>query len=741
MDSLEGDIGIPSFTKPPRRASTLPSTTSNRTTNSTPHVPLPTPTPRSASLREVEHTRDLTRRLSFPDARLQDETLEKLRRWIIGFVLVDFDIDTGPNLDNNYPHFSLPPSVQHQLAFSSLPEGDLPPSVTIDEQGYSYSWRIPYPEEAELEKLEREKGKGKERYLRLPKPREGEETDGGLYGYVWFSQEQNTTLRRNYSQRSLVLLTHHPHLPGLFSSVLEILGPLHFLHAKQSGAKGGMVESACLNIAAWPEPIPGTNLELPLLGTVLNVSLPLPYQAQYPTTPTQPPPPIASTSGSGTGTLSILTSTTIPILFLPATQPLTPLCLLLFSPQSLISPSLSTSTPGGTGGSAGIGFTKLLLIWELLVLEEPLLVYSNDPKSGSEVLTHFKNLIRPIPFKSDSKPYFHIHDPSFPLLCRPGSKPPPGLLLSSTNPLVLQNCSKTWPHLLRIDRTHSSTSTPSLPSSSAYASQQSTLSPLSANSSSSSSTSTTKTSPTTNGISPLIGRRKGIFEDSLSARGSPGRASSTNGSISSSRSSSLASTNRQSLQHNDVWSNEGGDNGGSRSSSPRPGVGGGIGGGLGLGFKGSSKSTTNGTGGVNGGSVVEKGTNGDGWGLKSERKRHVKKDEDVWKLVQQKWVQRDYIGCDEVIYRHFASLTEKLLSPLSRYLLTASSTPSSSEFRQSLKTHGTPLSLRSTNNFSVSFSQPGTNATERFYARFWDTRGCREWRGLREKEREKVLRG
>lgn len=139
----------------------------------------------------------------------------------------------------------------------------------------------------------------------------------------------------------------------------------------------------------------------------------------------------------------------------------------------------------------------------------------------------------------------------------------------------------------------------------------------------------------------MIGRRKGIFEDSLSARGSPGRASSTNGSISSSRSSSLASTNRQSLQHNDVWSNEGGDNGGSRSSSPRPGVGGGIGGGLGLGFKGSSKSTTNGTGGVNGGSVVEKGTNGDGWGLKSERKRHVKKDEDVWKLVQQKWVQRD----------------------------------------------------------------------------------------------------
>lgn len=34
------------------------------------------------------------------------------------------------------------------------------------------------------------------------------------------------------------------------------------------------------------------------------------------------------------------------------------------------------------------------------------------------------------------------------------------------------------------------------------------------------------------------------------------------------------------------------------------------------------------------------------------------------------------LGCDEAIYKHFASLTEKLLSPISRYLLTATSSPS-----------------------------------------------------------------
>jgi len=56
-------------------------------------------------------------------------------------------------------------------------------------EGYSYSWRIPYPTgEKELNKFDEEIG-GK--VLRLPKSQlEEEEGDGALYGYVWFSQEQ-----------------------------------------------------------------------------------------------------------------------------------------------------------------------------------------------------------------------------------------------------------------------------------------------------------------------------------------------------------------------------------------------------------------------------------------------------------------------------------------------------------------------------------------------------------------------
>ncbi|GAA5905596.1 uncharacterized protein JCM6883_005382 [Sporobolomyces salmoneus] len=651
MDSVEGDIGVASFTdsrsrySPPRRSATLPSPTSSTS------VPSTAPTLRQSRTPSLPPTsKDLTRRLSFPDARLQDETLANLNRWIIGFVLVDFDVDTGPlcqNVDNNYPHFTLPTSVQKQLAFSSLPEGDIPPSLTS--QGYSYSWRLPYPNEQELRKAEQEQ---RQPVLRLSKTSSDEttETDGAMYGYVWFSQEQNSSLRRNYSQRSLVLLTQYPHLSGLFSSVISILGPLHFLHAKQSGAKGGMVESACLNIASWPPYREGSTLELPLLGSVLNVEIPLPFQAQYPkvlpsiVVPARVPTP--SSTKPPTPALSILTSTTTTPRILPATHPLTPLSVLLFSPRtpnpSPASSTNATLTP--TSGGGGLSFTKLLLIWELLVLEEPLLVYVSDPKSGSELLCHLRNLIRPIPFKGDLKPYFHIHDPSFPILCgRPGSKPKLGLLLAATNPLVLKNCQKTWPHILRLDR---STTPTAMLSDLLFGS--STLSPVSA-------------SPKP-AISPSIDRRKEFFGE--------------NTAKSASRSSSVASINR-------VKAKEGGHGGfdsrsstsSTRSSSPAslaPAATSTSSARLPIPSTSPPKKSTIGTAGGSG-SASESW-----WGLKSERKRHLKKDDQVCALIEQKFKEGDYLGCDEVIYKHFASLTEKLLSPISRYLLTTSPTSSPS---------------------------------------------------------------
>lgn len=82
------------------------------------------------------------------------------------------------DLDSTYPSMTWPPSLQANIAFSSLPEGDLPTAGA-----HSYSWRIPIP---------------------YPEPPPGGRRasissnmdvslgagDGFLYGFVYFVQEK-----------------------------------------------------------------------------------------------------------------------------------------------------------------------------------------------------------------------------------------------------------------------------------------------------------------------------------------------------------------------------------------------------------------------------------------------------------------------------------------------------------------------------------------------------------------------
>lgn len=104
-----------------------------------------------------------------------------------------------PDLDNVYPPTRFSAAVQTNIAFSSLPEGDLPTAGA-----HAYSWRIPVlPPTREEQELEGYKPPD-------PLPEGG---DGWLYGFVWFSQEKVTILtvrwvlqiadRPRYSNRML----------------------------------------------------------------------------------------------------------------------------------------------------------------------------------------------------------------------------------------------------------------------------------------------------------------------------------------------------------------------------------------------------------------------------------------------------------------------------------------------------------------------------------------------------------
>lgn len=85
------------------------------------------------------------------------------------------------------------------------------------------------------------------------------------YGYCLFRQQRDTSVKRNYRQKSLVLISQHDFVP-LFAHLVKTISTLDF------SVSPTLVESACSNIAAWAGPEVGLQ-ELPFLGSLLDVHM------------------------------------------------------------------------------------------------------------------------------------------------------------------------------------------------------------------------------------------------------------------------------------------------------------------------------------------------------------------------------------------------------------------------------------------------------------------------------------
>ena len=85
------------------------------------------------------------------------------------------------------------------------------------------------------------------------------------YGFCLFRQQRDTAVKRNYRQKSLVLVSQHDYAP-LFAYLIKTISLLDF------EVSPTLIESACSNIAAWGPPEVGLQ-ELPFLGSLLDVHM------------------------------------------------------------------------------------------------------------------------------------------------------------------------------------------------------------------------------------------------------------------------------------------------------------------------------------------------------------------------------------------------------------------------------------------------------------------------------------
>uniref|UniRef100_A0A670ZV48 DENN domain containing 6B n=1 Tax=Pseudonaja textilis TaxID=8673 RepID=A0A670ZV48_PSETE len=88
------------------------------------------------------------------------------------------------------------------------------------------------------------------------------------------------------------------------------------------------------------------------------------------------------------------------------------------------------------------------LLWELVLLGEPLVVVAPSPAMSSEMVLALASCLAPLKYCCDFRPYFTIHDNEFKEYTT-RTQGPPSVLLGVTNPFFIKMLQH-WPHLLRL---------------------------------------------------------------------------------------------------------------------------------------------------------------------------------------------------------------------------------------------------------------------------------------------------
>ncbi|XP_033017357.1 protein DENND6B isoform X3 [Lacerta agilis] len=90
----------------------------------------------------------------------------------------------------------------------------------------------------------------------------------------------------------------------------------------------------------------------------------------------------------------------------------------------------------------------LQMLWELLLLGEPLVVMAPSPAASSEMVLALTSCLAPLKFCCDFRPYFTIHDSEFKEYTT-RTQAPPSVVLGVTNPFFIKTLQH-WPHILRL---------------------------------------------------------------------------------------------------------------------------------------------------------------------------------------------------------------------------------------------------------------------------------------------------
>ncbi|XP_053262463.1 protein DENND6B isoform X2 [Podarcis raffonei] len=234
-----------------------------------------------------------------------------------------------------------------------------------------------------------------------PSPTLTQRDPAHYFGYVFFRQVKDSSVKRGYFQKSLVLVSRLPYV-NLFQALLQLIAPEYF------DKLDPCLEAVCSEIDQWPPPVPGQTLNLPVMGVVIQVRIPSRLDK-------------------------------------PGSSPAKPQNQENLLPAPLVLPSIHELDLFRCFQPVLI---HLQALWELLLLGEPLVVMAPSPAASSEMVLALTSCLAPLKFCCDFRPYFTIHDSEFKEYTT-RTQAPPSVVLGVTNPFFIKTLQH-WPHILRL---------------------------------------------------------------------------------------------------------------------------------------------------------------------------------------------------------------------------------------------------------------------------------------------------
>lgn len=358
---------------------------------------------------------------------------ESLHRWVVAFCVIRFDLEQGQVIEECYPPDCLTEDEELETAFSSFPDSvsqhhnrssihDCIFFFRFRRREKPRSTNVPSSEIVETDKDTPSKSTNG-RFLQDLKGSRISDGSQFLYGFVFNRQRHDERLKRGGEQKSVVILSNSPY-STVFRPLLQIMGPLFFDIGKKA------LEHIAAYVSIWPSPVPGKLMELPIGNATLKVNL----------------PPAHSLPLDGRMWLEESFNFTAPSLAANQSFPQG-----LFHDSDLF------------GIFRGI-LLQLWLLWELLLIGEPILIIAPTPPQCCEAVAGLVSLIAPLLCSVDFRPYFTIHDPAFAQLnsLQDGDTFPP-VILGVTN-LFFLKALRSIPHVVSVGSPVANTSRGTIPS-------------------------------------------------------------------------------------------------------------------------------------------------------------------------------------------------------------------------------------------------------------------------------------